>query len=100
MAHQFLIERKKDKKEAWFLGFAEGVFYKQFHCEEFNGMISGRNQGKTIPKKTAESALKRIIESEEIKNYPDPERINEIKDFYFNVVLNSNDTDTFYIHYY
>ncbi|EHU3521308.1 hypothetical protein KY406_004249, partial [Salmonella enterica subsp. enterica serovar Havana] len=45
------------------------------------------------------SALNKIINSEEIKNYPDPERINDIKDFYNNVVLKSKEEDKFYIHF-
>ncbi|HBQ0466973.1 TPA: hypothetical protein L7I91_005657 [Klebsiella aerogenes] len=99
MSHDFSIERKKDEKTAYFFGFADGVFYKYFHCENFNNHFSGSNEGKTISKKGAENALNRIINSEEIKNYPDPNRINDIKDFYNNVVLRSNEEDKFYIHF-
>ena len=36
MSHDFYIERKKDKKKAVFNGYAEGVFYKHFHCEKLS----------------------------------------------------------------
>ncbi|TMW16521.1 hypothetical protein E4R24_21240 [Escherichia coli] len=99
MSHDFSIERKKDKKVAFFFGYANAVFYKNFHCENFNNGCSGSNEGKTISKLLAEKALKKIIESDEIKSYPDPNRINGIKNFYNDVVLRSNDTDTFFIHF-
>ena len=99
MSHDFSIERKKDKKVAFFFGYADAVLYKSFHCEEYNNHFSGSNEGKTISKKGAENALNKIINSEEIKNYPDPERINDIKDFYNNVVLKSKEEDEFYIHF-
>lgn len=94
-----MIERKKDEETAFFFGLAGGVFYKYFHCEEFNNHYSGSNEGKTISKKGAENALSKIINSEEIKNYPDPDRINDIRDFYNNVVLKSKEEDKFYIHF-
>ncbi|WP_222846902.1 hypothetical protein, partial [Klebsiella pneumoniae] len=36
---------KKDKKKAVFNGYAEGVFYKHFHCEKYNAIWSGSNDG-------------------------------------------------------
>jgi len=99
MSHDFYIERKKDKKKAVFNGYAEGVFYKHFHCEKYNAIWSGSNDGKDVSKKGTENALRKILDSEEIKNYPDPDRINEIREFYENVVLKSNDQDKFYVHF-
>ncbi|WP_432469579.1 hypothetical protein [Citrobacter portucalensis] len=91
----------KEKKiiKLLFFGYADAVFYNSFHCEEYNNHFSGSNEGKTISKKGAESALNKIINSEEIKNYPDPDRINDIKDFYNKVVLKSKEEDKFYIHF-
>lgn len=99
MSHDFSIERKKDGKVAFFFGYADAVFYKSFHCEQYNNHLSGSNEGKIISKKGAVNALNKIINSEEIKNYTDPERIDDIKNFYNNVVLKSKEEDKFYIHF-
>ena len=99
MSHDFMIERSKDKKTAFFFGFDDDVFYKYLHCENFNNHFTGNNEGKIISKKGAENALSKILNSEEIKKYPDPDRIEDIKNFYNFVVLKSKEEDKFYIHF-
>jgi len=101
MSHEFLIQRNDNSNEqGYFHGYAEGIFYSSFNCQKHNNGVSGSNGQETFTKKETELALKKILNSNEIKNYPDPNRINEIKDFYINIVLNANEEDIFTARFY
>lgn len=68
--------------EVYFFGYADGIFYKAFRCEECNNLLSGDGSISLIPYDTAVNALKTAIDEFYKLNYPDSTRINDIKEFY------------------
>ena len=68
--------------QVFFFGYADGIFYKAFRCEEFNNLLSGDGSISLIPYDTAVNALKTAIDEFYKLNYPDSTRINDIKEFY------------------
>lgn len=68
--------------QVFFFGYADGIFYKAFRCEECNNLLSGDGSVHLIPYDTAVNALKTAIDEFYKLNYPDPTRINDIKEFY------------------
>lgn len=70
------------KDEVFFYGYAGGIFYKAFHCENHDMCLSGDEEIIMISYKRALAGLKTAIELFNQINYPDPSRIDEIKEFY------------------
>lgn len=68
--------------EVFFFGYADGIFYKAFRCEECNNAMSGNGSIYLISHDTAEKKLKKAINEFYKLNYPNPTRINDIKEFY------------------
>ena len=101
MSHEFLIQKNNDEnKQGYFHGYADGIFYSAFNCQRFNNGVSGSNEQKKFTKEETRLALEKVLNSNEIKNYPDPDRINNVKDFYFNTVLNANKKDIFTVRFF
>lgn len=88
MAHDFMIRVVNEEykyipdDEAFFYGFAEGIFYEAFHCEHHAMLFSGDGENIVINYQTALDGLKTAIQRFNEIDYPDPSRIFEIKEFY------------------
>lgn len=101
MSHEFLIQRNDNSNEqGYFQGYAEGIFYSAFNCQKFNRGVSGSNEQETFTTAETKSALEKVLNSSEIANYPDPDRISSIKDFYSNIVLNAKKKDVFTVRFF
>lgn len=75
MAHDISFHPSKSEKPfAYFFGYCAGVWYDALDCQEFNGGVSGTNQGKEIDYHVFLEALKWIEEQPHVQNYPDPTR--------------------------
>ncbi|WP_279006841.1 hypothetical protein [Thomasclavelia cocleata] len=70
------------RDEVYFFGYADGIFYKAFGCEECNNLFSGDGSIHFILHDIAVKNLKTAIEEFDRLKYPDPSRINDIKEFY------------------
>lgn len=77
-------EKYKDipDDEAFFYGFAEGIFYEAFNCQHHAMFFSGDGEIITISYQRALDGLKTAIQRFNEIDYPDPSRIDEIKEFY------------------
>ena len=83
MAHDFGI-RNLDNGTDWvfFFGYCNGVMYKAFNKPQCDMIISGDNSVHRITEEEALTALKEAIDIFDNSNYPDPNRMNDIKSFY------------------
>ena len=68
--------------EVYFFGYAGGIFYEAFECQKHDMMFSGDGEIIVLDYSTAFKGLEKVMRMFNEKNYPDPERINDIKDFY------------------
>lgn len=84
--HHEYIEKEEYKgipdDQAFFFGYANGIFYKVFNCEVCDNGYSGDGSMFLISYGLAVKALKTAIEEFYKLNYPDPTRIDDIKNFY------------------
>lgn len=96
MAHDFGIRNKGKKNWAWFFGYADGLMYRAFHEEKHNAFVSGDNGMEIKSKKETEEALDWAIDTFNNMRYPDPTRLDEIKDFRKQMVSDDNN-DTYQI---
>ena len=67
---------------------------------EIRDQLPLSGSGKIITTAETKSALEKVLNSSEIANYPDPDRISSIKDFYFNIVLNAKKKDIFTVRFF
>jgi hypothetical protein len=75
MAHDISFHPSRDEKPfAYFFGYCEGVWYQALDCEQFDGGVSGTNEGLDVDYHVFTEALKWIEEQPEVKSYPDPTR--------------------------
>lgn len=88
MAHDFSITYENEKKgeearkEAFFFGFCDGVMYKVFGMERHYAGVSGDGLAEEVPLEFAKERLDWAIEYfDDWSDYPDPNRMNEIKEF-------------------
>ncbi|EKQ5825851.1 hypothetical protein P5776_004387 [Vibrio parahaemolyticus] len=102
MAHDFSIKiEKEDSKNIYFFGYCNGLVYKAFNCEEYNGIYSGINAGISISKKEAEQG---VIEMLWEFNYEKHKGLykneyDKFNSFLHEVIKPSDDEQTFYIHF-
>lgn len=92
-------EKYKDipDDEVFFFGYAEGIFYQAFNCEEHDMICSGDEEYITINYQTAFNGLKKAIEMFDKINYPDSSRINDVKAFYERMKTDYKDIEWFEI---
>lgn len=82
MAHDFGIRNKtKQGKWSFFFGYAEGIMYEVFNEWEHNRGVSGDNTTLEKSKEVTEKALDRAISEFDRMGYPDPTRMDDIKEF-------------------
>jgi hypothetical protein len=94
MAHDFRISIKgSNEREAWFYGYGKGFLYKAFDAWDRNAIVSGNGTTKTLNIKQAKAKLKKAIEAFDSLNYPDPNRADELKEFYCNVLLDAQENE-------
>lgn len=86
MAHDFYISLKKVKNDetdiAYFFGFASGIMYEAFQKHEHNAIFSGDCKKLVITREEAIKGLATAINLFDKLDYPDPTRMDDIKDFY------------------
>lgn len=99
MAHCFTITRNWDGLEANFFGYANGILYKCFNCEDFNNVVSGSNEMRTFKKPFVYNALVNVLASNEIRHYPDPNRADELREFLLEAMGLCVDSDEFTVHF-
>ena len=93
MAHDFYIHRKNEKEKIFaFYGYCNGVMYKAFEHPECDMLISGDGSIHHITKTDAIKGLNQAIRVFNDSHYPDPTRMDEIKDFLKNIVFDKPDT--------
>ena len=98
MAHDFSIRKADDATEfCYFFGYAGGVMYRHFNAAEFNGGVSGTNQGKVIDAIDAMFAIQLIISELKDRGY-DHDAAN-FERFNKNVVLKSGNNQKYRIHF-
>lgn len=68
--------------QAFFFGYADGIFYRAFNYEACDNGYSGNGSVFLVPYDLAVKALKTAIDEFYKLNYPDPTRIDDIKNFY------------------
>ena len=82
MAHDFGIRNKtKQSKWSFFFGYAQGLMYKVFNAWEHCGFLSGDNEVLEKSKEVTVKSLDRAIKEFDQMNYPDPLRMDDIKEF-------------------
>ena len=64
--------------EVFFFGYADGIFYIAFRCDECNNAMSGNGSIYLISHDTAEKNLKKAINEFYKLNYPDPTEFDEM----------------------
>lgn len=99
MAHCFTITRNWDGLEANFFGYANGILYKCFNCQDFNNGVSGSNEKRTFTKPFVYNALLKVLVSDEIRHYPDPNRADELRQFLLEAMGLCVDSDEFTVHF-
>lgn len=72
----------QDEYQAYFFGFAEGILYKAFGMENHCMGCSGDNEEITLDRNTAIKGITKAIELFYQLDYPDPNRIDELKVFH------------------
>jgi hypothetical protein len=95
MAHGFSITRQHDGLEANFYGYANGILYKCFKCEDFDKVVSGSGEERIFKKPFVHQALVEFLASTEIRTYPDPTRADELRHFLLEELKLCVDTDEF-----
>lgn len=81
MAHDFGIRNKKKKEFTYFFGYANGLMYRAFNEQKHDAIFSGDNGIETKTKEETEKALDKAIREFDNMNYPDPNRLDDIKKF-------------------
>lgn len=101
MAHDFVIglldDEEQPKAQAAFFGYAAGIFYEAFAASDFNAGVSGIGKGKVITHAEAKDGLLRVVNSSAIANYPDPNRIDDVRNFYEEHVKNADSSEKFIV---
>lgn len=101
MAHDFIVawldDEERVKARADFYGYAEAVFYKAFDAESFDAGISGSGESKIITQEEAKDGLLFALNSDAITNYPDPNRIDAVRNFYEEYVKNADSSEKFVV---
>ena len=95
MSHAFTVRRNFDGLEATFHGYANGIFYKCFGCEDFDKGVSGSNEERVFKKQFVQNALLKALSSSEIRTYPDKNRAKELANFLANEMTYCVDSDEF-----
>lgn len=98
MAHDFAIRNKKNKDWKYFFGFAQGLMYHAFHEEKHFAMVSGDGGAEDKNKQETEKALDWAIQTFDRMGYPDPTRLDEIKQFRKDMVKDPA-TDTYQVYF-
>ena len=81
MAHNFAIKNTKKDGYTFFFGYANGLMYRAFGEQKHDAVFSGDNGEEIKTKKETEEALDNAIKWFDMKDYPDPTRMDEIKQF-------------------
>lgn len=82
MAHDFGIKNKtKNGEFAYFFGYLNGFLYKAFGDQKHDRVISGDNGTEIKTRAEVVRALDIAIDVFNASNYPDPDRMNELKEF-------------------
>lgn len=81
MAHDFGIRNTKKKEFYFFFGYADGLMYRAFGEEKHDAFVSGDNGTEIKTKAETERALDMAISEFNSMDYPDPDRMDEIKQF-------------------
>lgn len=88
MAHDFSITYENEKKgeeanrTAWFSGFCNGILYEVFEMQHHYAGVSGDGQEEETTLEDARRSLDLAIDYfDNWSNYPDPTRMDEIKEF-------------------
>lgn len=98
MAHDFGIKNTKKKDFSFFFGYADGLMYRAFGEEKHDAFVSGDNGTEIKTKEETEKALDRAISEFNGMDYPDPDRMDEIKQFRKDMA-NDDPNDTYLIWY-
>lgn len=98
--HQF-IDKDEYKNipddQAFFFGYADGIFYRAFNCEAYDNGLSGNSSIFMVEYTVAVKALETAINEFYKLEYPDPTRINDIKGFYDRMKNDYKDVECFEI---
>lgn len=86
MAHDFCITRIDESGErrehAFFFGYAGGLMYWAFDAMNHDARVSGDNGREVYDYKTTRQSLEKAIVVFDRIGYPDPHRLDGIKEFY------------------
>ena len=89
MAHDFCITRIDESGErresAYFFGYAEGLMYRAFNATSHDAFLSGDNGKEVYDYETTRSALEKAISTFDRMDYPDPHRLDDIKQFFHSI---------------
>lgn len=94
-------EKYKDipEDQVFFFGFANGIFYQAFNHEECMECLSGNGSCFTISYREAFECLGKAISLFEKLNFPDTDRINDIKGFFKRMKTDYKDVNEFEIRF-
>lgn len=98
MAHDFGIRNTKNEEWAFFFGYANGLMYEAFDEQRHNAGFSGDGGKETRSWRLTERALSYAIGKFDRMGYPDPNRMDDIKEFY-KKVRDDPHSDTYEIWY-
>jgi hypothetical protein len=93
MAHDFGICNKRKKNYTFFFGYADALMYRAFG-EQRPNIFSGNGDKREKTKAEAEKALDYAIREFDRMGYPDPTRMDDIKQFR-KEMLSDPDNDTY-----
>ena len=97
MAHEFFIKSEKGNNTACFFGYCNGVMYRAFNHPEANAGVSGDGSQHKLSKTEAMSSLQKAIAYFDISEYPDPTRIDDIRDFCYASFIFDPEDETYLI---
>ena len=81
MAHDFGINNKRKKNYTFFFGYADGLMYRAFNEQKHDAIFSGDGGKEEKTKAETEKALDFAIKEFDRMGYPDPSRMDDIKQF-------------------
>ena len=89
MSHDFGIRNTKKKDFAWFFGFANGLMYHAFDEIKHYAGVSGDGRSEIKSYAETEKALDWAISEFDSMGYPDPNRLDQIKEFRQNMAADA-----------
>ena len=94
MAHDFYIHRKDNKENmGTFFGYCNGVMYHAFNHLECDMGISGDGSTHIITKIEAIKGLATAVYIFNRSNYPDPTRMDDLKQFLIELLCENDEPD-------